>query len=241
MSKSAFHHYKQAEKMLRNGDFKTGKDLLIKTLDIDSDFYSALYRLSEIDKKLFSNIYLNKMASLDSGFSYSSPKKPSKKNTPTKKTLLQIIKNEKNTTKIKKVQDKLAEIGGEGMIVNSLPHIRYLCGFTGSSATMVVLSNSVHFITDGRYVFQSKAEVRGAEIIIDSKPHVEVIKDKKIFSSGQKIAFDSSAISHSAFLDISKQLSFVSLIETTSIIEKIAAVKDKDEIEAIKTAVEIRD
>ena len=79
MSKSAFHHYKQAEKMLRNGDFKTGKDLLIKTLDIDSDFYSALYRLSEIDKKLFSNIYLNKMASLDSGFSYSSPKKPSKK------------------------------------------------------------------------------------------------------------------------------------------------------------------
>lgn len=120
--------------MLRNGDFKTGKDLLIKTLDIDSDFYSALYRLSEIDKKLFSNIYLNKMASLDSGFSYSSPKKPSKKNTPkkkievptvtyatlllaqgkkakAKKMLLQIIKNEKNTTKIKKAQEILTKIG----------------------------------------------------------------------------------------------------------------------------------
>ena len=143
--------------------------------------------------------------------------------------------------RIEKLRNKLAEIGGEGMIVNSLPHIRYLCGFTGSSATMVVLSNSVHFITDGRYVFQSKSEVRGAEIIIDSKPHVEVIKDKKLFSSGQKIAFDSSAISHSAYLDISKKLSFVSLIGTTSIIEKIAAVKDRDEIEAIKTAVEITD
>ncbi len=134
MSKSAFHHYKQAEKMLRNGDFKTGKDLLIKTLEIDSDFYSALYRLSEIDKKLFSNIYLNKMASLDSGFSFSSPKKPLKKNTPkkkievptvtyatlllaqgkkakAKKMLLQIIKNEKNTTKIKKAQEILTKIG----------------------------------------------------------------------------------------------------------------------------------
>jgi len=143
--------------------------------------------------------------------------------------------------RIEKLRGKLAEIGGDGMIVSSLAHIRYLCGFTGSSATLVVSLDSVHFITDGRYVFQSESEVKGANIIIDSKPHIEVIKHQNIFSNGQKIAFDSNAISHSAYIDMSTHLSFVGLIETTAIIEQIAAIKDKDEIQAIKTAVEITD
>ena len=42
MNKSPFQNYKDAKKRLQNGDIKTGKDLLIKTLEIDSDFYSAL-------------------------------------------------------------------------------------------------------------------------------------------------------------------------------------------------------
>ena len=68
MNKSPFQNYKDAKKRLQNGDIKTGKDLLIKTLEIDSDFYSALCLLSEIDNKLFKKNYLNKTSLLDSSF-----------------------------------------------------------------------------------------------------------------------------------------------------------------------------
>jgi hypothetical protein len=134
MNKSPFQNYKDAKKRLQNGDIKTGKDLLIKTLEIDSDFYSALCLLSEIDNKLFKKNYLNKTSLLDSSFNSSLPKKTLKKNTPKNKTdiptvtyanlllaqgkklkakkmLLQIIKNEKNTQKIKKAEEALAKLG----------------------------------------------------------------------------------------------------------------------------------
>lgn len=134
MNKSPFQNYKDAKKRLQNGDIKTGKDLLIKTLEIDSDFYSALCLLSEIDNKLFKKNYLNKTSLLDSSFNSSLPKKTLKKNIPKNKTdiptvtyanlllaqdkklkakkmLLQIIKNEKNTQKIKKAKEALAKLG----------------------------------------------------------------------------------------------------------------------------------
>ncbi len=57
------------------------------------------------------------------------------------------------------------------MLVTNMVHIRYLCGFTGSSGSLLVGPDTCEFITDGRYVVQSKNEVRGANITIDSIPH----------------------------------------------------------------------
>ena len=37
--------------------------------------------------------------------------------------------------------DKLAKENLDGMIVTNLTHIRYLCGFTGSSATLLITAD----------------------------------------------------------------------------------------------------
>ena len=86
--------------------------------------------------------------------------------------------------------DKLAKENLDGMIVTNLTHIRYLCGFTGSSATLLITADQVHFITDGRYVVQSEKEVKGAKVIIDSISHYEVIKKQNLLTSSQSIGFD---------------------------------------------------
>ena len=39
--------------------------------------------------------------------------------------------------------DKLAKENLDGMIVTNLTHIRYLCGFTGSSATLLIFSHPI--------------------------------------------------------------------------------------------------
>jgi len=46
-----------------------------------------------------------------------------------------------------------------GFLVSFVPHIRYLTGFSGSSASLLILPRSLHFFTDGRYATQVQSEV----------------------------------------------------------------------------------
>ena len=73
------------------------------------------------------------------------------------------------------------------MLITNMIHIKYLCGFGGSSGSLLMAPDTCEFITDGRYVVQSKNEVRGANITIDSIPHLQVIKNKNFLSNGLKI------------------------------------------------------
>ena len=140
-----------------------------------------------------------------------------------------------------KLKAKIAKENMDGMLVTNLIHIRYLCGFTGSSATLLVMPEELIFITDGRYVFQSENEVKGARIIIDSISHFEVIRNEKILKNGSKIAFDGNNVTHQNFQTITQVLSEVNLQNITGTIETMAMAKDEKELEAIKTAVEITD
>jgi len=140
-----------------------------------------------------------------------------------------------------KLRTVLAEKNVDGMLVTNLIHIRYLCGFTGSSSSLLMGPDSCEFITDGRYVFQSRNEVKGANITIDSIPHLQVIKNNNFLSSGLKIGFDGKNVSHQMFSDISTTLPHVTWENIVGCVETLAMEKDYKEIEAIKTAVEITD
>ncbi|MDB3883613.1 aminopeptidase P family protein [Candidatus Marinimicrobia bacterium] len=140
-----------------------------------------------------------------------------------------------------KLRTVLAEKNVDGMLITNMIHIKYLCGFGGSSGSLLVGLDNSEFITDGRYVVQSKNEVRGANITIDSIPHLQVIKNKNFLSSGQTIGFDGKNVSHQMFSDISNILPHVKWENIVGCIETLAMEKDKKEIEALKTAVEITD
>ena len=140
-----------------------------------------------------------------------------------------------------KLSDELSKHNLDGMLVTNMVHIRYLCGFTGSSATLLVTQEGATFVSDGRYVFQSENEVKGAEILIDSISHFEVIKNKNLLKNGQKIAIDGNNVSYQNFVTIGKVLTHIELVNMTNIIETMAMQKDEKELEAIKTAVEITD
>jgi Xaa-Pro aminopeptidase len=58
------------------------------------------------------------------------------------------------------------------MLITHLPDVRYLTGFTGSNAALVVLRASrlsARLFTDGRYIAQARQEVRGATVRIAPK------------------------------------------------------------------------
>src|SRR5258705_12625603 len=62
--------------------------------------------------------------------------------------------------------------GVDAMVVTHLPDVRYLCGFTGSNAALVLTGGRAVLFTDGRYTAQAKAEAAGTRVVIAAKPAV---------------------------------------------------------------------
>src|ERR1700729_1738293 len=67
--------------------------------------------------------------------------------------------------------------GGDAQLVTHLPDVRWLCGFTGSNAALILVggkkgsraSQRPVLFTDGRYTTQAKAEAAGTEVVIAPK------------------------------------------------------------------------
>ena len=58
------------------------------------------------------------------------------------------------------------ERGIEALLVTHLPDVRYLCGFTGSNAALVVTPRRAALFTDGRYTVQAKEQTHSARVVI---------------------------------------------------------------------------
>ena len=136
---------------------------------------------------------------------------------------------------------KLSEQNLDGMLISNLTNIRYLCGFTGSAASCLIMSDEVYFISDGRYEIQSKNQVKGVKRFIDFGSHLKIIKDKNLIPSGSKVAFEGDHISVNTYKEFSDRLPYVHWDSTSMILEQMQAIKDDTELDAIRTAVEITD
>lgn len=57
----------------------------------------------------------------------------------------------------------------EAVLLTHLPDVRWLCGFSGSNAALLVTAAKAVLFTDGRYTVQAKQETRGARVVIAKK------------------------------------------------------------------------
>jgi Xaa-Pro aminopeptidase len=72
---------------------------------------------------------------------------------------------------------KLRRAGLSGLVVTHLPDIRYLSGFTGSSAAFAVTGRAARLFTDSRYTSQAAEEVSAAKVeIVSGTPAVNAVQ-----------------------------------------------------------------
>ena len=101
--------------------------------------------------------------------------------------------------RIEKTKNKLSELGLSGMYITNLTNVKYLTGFTGSAGSVLVLEGNQHFFTDGRYIEQSKEQVKNCKIHIVGSTHYLAIQNQKLLNENAKIGFESDYVSMSLY------------------------------------------
>ena len=135
----------------------------------------------------------------------------------------------------------LDERGLDGMLITNLTNVRYISGFTGSAASCLITPEGQYFVTDGRYIEQSKAQVKGFERFIDMNSHLSQIKDNNLNPNGFKLAFEGDHMSYALYENMISMFPNTKWENSSMILEDLASVKDDHELECIRTAVEVTD
>ena len=129
----------------------------------------------------------------------------------------------------------------DGLLITNLTNIRYICGFTGSAGTCLVTQAGQYFITDGRYIEQSKDQVKGFDRFIDMDAHLSIIEKNNLLSSNSKIGFEGDHVNYTLYDSMKSNFNDVNWTSTQMIVEDLASVKDESELDAFRVAVEITD
>jgi Xaa-Pro aminopeptidase len=78
--------------------------------------------------------------------------------------------------RIGQLRRRLTKAGLSGLVVTHLPDLRYLSGFTGSSAALAITRHTARLFTDGRYTTQAAEQVSAAQVqIVSGSPAVAAV------------------------------------------------------------------
>jgi Xaa-Pro aminopeptidase len=132
-------------------------------------------------------------------------------------------------------------------LITHLPNIRYICGFTGSNAVLVVLllktgRAQLALFTDGRYTLQAKQEVKGTTVIIAPKSALIAALEWLVENSSGMIrcGVETNHLTHSFYLTVKAAApSRIHLQPIPQMVERLRMIKDTLEIAQIRKAVNL--
>jgi Xaa-Pro aminopeptidase len=140
---------------------------------------------------------------------------------------------------------RMTRAGLPGLVVTHLPDLRYLSGFTGSSAALAVTRRAACLFTDGRYRAQAAEEVAAVQVkIVSSSPAISAIEwlaaqpgiDFAGFDPAQTTVADLAR--WKAALPSRLRRSFLSAL-AAPLVEPLRMVKDEEELALISEAAQL--
>lgn len=141
--------------------------------------------------------------------------------------------------------EKLLEKNGlDGLLLIKETNIRYLTGFTGSESYAIVSPKGRIFITDSRYTEMAKNECPDFEIVQWRSPCPglpETINSICNKLGIKKLGFEKSYVTVNFYENLKNGLDGIELVGTLGLVEEIRRVKDKKELEYLRTAAKFAD
>lgn len=132
----------------------------------------------------------------------------------------------------------------DALLVTALPNIRYLTGFSGSNALVLVTADEALLLTDFRYATQVKLEVAPeVRVVIEQMSlWTRLWKELKQRPRVQVVAFETAHVTHqdaARFVVDGSEGAAWKWRPALNLVEVLRETKDDSEIAHIRTAVEI--
>lgn len=136
-------------------------------------------------------------------------------------------------SRIESLQDLLRKKRIDALFVGAMKNIRYLSGFTGSSAFMLITRDRGLFFTDFRYKEQAASEVEGCETGVEKGNRIALVR-RLVKALGIKTLGFETSLTYD-FYSLLRGLQ-VALSPVRNAVENLRKVKDEAEIRAVTAA-----
>jgi Xaa-Pro aminopeptidase len=151
------------------------------------------------------------------------------------------------TKRVKKLQKYLHEQRLDGILVRTHEgdnqNVRYLSGFGGSSATLIISRKSSLIVSDPRYFIRAVEEARGFQLVkmMRGTKYADVL-NKALLRAGLKeksrVGFESGLVSVALAKSWQAALK-IKLTPTVHIVERFRQYKDANELRSLRVACRI--
>jgi Xaa-Pro aminopeptidase len=145
-----------------------------------------------------------------------------------------------------RLRARMGEAGSDALLVNNLTNIRYLTGFTGSAAMLLVRPDDLMFVTDGRYRDQAAAQLAEAMVTADicigrTAEEQRDLLAPKLVGIG-RLALEAETVTWAQQRRFAEDwFPGVELVPTEGVVEGLRLVKDAGEVARIEAACAIAD
>ncbi|WP_227008417.1 M24 family metallopeptidase [Pseudoalteromonas luteoviolacea] len=127
-------------------------------------------------------------------------------------------------------------------IISGRQNIRYLTGFSGNAATLLVSKNEAYLITDYRYYERAREETQNIKVELRDRDAETLGRCiARCFPSFESVAFEAAHYSVEQWHAISADLPYKHLKSASGWVESLREVKDEQEVSFIQRAAQIAD
>ena len=148
--------------------------------------------------------------------------------------------------RVARLRRQLEAAGCDALLVTRLVNIRYLTGFTGSAALLLIGPDGLLFVTDGRYRDQSAFELAGAGVDADIRVGLSGDKQREYLQEAAagiaRLGLEAGAVTWSQQRKFDSQwFPDAELVPTEGLVEELRKVKDEGEVDRMAAAAAVAD
>jgi Xaa-Pro aminopeptidase len=135
----------------------------------------------------------------------------------------------------------MAAAGGDAMLVASSVNRRYLSGFSGTHALLLITMEHALLLTDFRYKEQAPQQAAGFEIVIHG-PDAKSTAAERLHSWGVKrLLFEDLHVTYAEHASWARAIAPVELVPASDLIESLRMYKDAGELAIMREAAALAD
>jgi len=150
--------------------------------------------------------------------------------------------------RLDRLRPRMTEARCDALLVTDLANVRYLTGFTGSAAVLLVGDDQALLVTDGRYRTQAAEQLSGSGVAGDVELFVgggaeqrQALVAALSAAPWRRLGLEADAISWAAQRRWDSELRESELIPTSGLVEGLRLVKDEGELARMAHAAAVAD